>query len=66
MISTTMTAIATVIPITKWSAPFTYEPVGSGMLVEDRNGPGIVGTIAKMKISSCKYSFRAQLEVHPR
>ena len=56
-----MTAIATVIPITKWSVSFAYEPVGSGMLVEDRNGPGIVGARAEMKISSCKYSFRAQL-----
>ena len=46
MISTTMTVIATVIPITKQPAPFTHKPVGSGMLVEDRDRFDFVGVIS--------------------
>ena len=41
IISTTTTAIATVIPITRQSTPFTHEPSGSGVslmvVVEGRN-----------------------------
>ena len=43
-----MTTIATVIPITRQSAPFTHEPVGTGVLlmgVEDRNGLEVSGQV---------------------
>ena len=51
-----MTAIATVIPITKQPAPLTHKPFGAGMLVEYRNGLDIVQVIPGNNGSS-KHSF---------
>ena len=45
-----MTAIATIIPITKQSIPFTQEPDDAGVLVievEDMNGVDVVGVIPR-------------------
>ena len=55
-----MTVIATVIPITKQSAPFTREPGGIGvslMVVEDMNGLEVGGQYLENKCHNQKLLF---------